>query len=148
MIDLLHGDGTVRRELPAKYIQFKRYDIDISKVPMLVYPTLHYQNGGIDINEWAETSVPGLFSAGEVAGGVHGRNRLMGNSLLDVLVFGRRSGLRATEYASAHKGDGKLTLEHADRFNAEVKKAGIKDAPIGPVVLPDYAPDHVRSRQW
>ncbi|HHL39304.1 MAG TPA: FAD-binding protein, partial [Deltaproteobacteria bacterium] len=75
MIDLLHGPGTVRKELPAKYIQFKRYNIDISREPMLVYPTLHYQNGGLAINERAETTVPGLYAAGEVSGGVHGRNR-------------------------------------------------------------------------
>ena len=81
MIDILHGEGTVRKELPAKYIQFRRYDIDISKVPMLVYPTLHYQNGGIAIDDGGATSVKGLYSSGEVSGGVHGRNRLMGNSL-------------------------------------------------------------------
>lgn len=148
MIDLLHGEGTVRKELPAKYIQFKRYNIDISKVPMLVYPTLHYQNGGIAINEWAETTVPGLFSAGEVAGGVHGRNRLMGNSLLDVLVFGRRAGLRASEYAKTHKEDGAPSLRHVEAFGRELDKAGITDAPEGPILLPDYAPDHVKERQW
>ncbi|MEK6791714.1 MAG: FAD-binding protein, partial [Deltaproteobacteria bacterium] len=99
MIDALHGEGTVRKELPAKYIQFKRYDIDISKLPMLIYPTLHYQNGGIAIDDRSQTTIPGLYSAGEVTGGVHGRNRLMGNSLLDVLVFGRRAGINAVEYA-------------------------------------------------
>src|SRR3970282_1695546 len=112
MIDMLHGEGTVRKELPAKYIQFKRYDIDISKVPMLIYPTLHYQNGGILINEWSETTVKSLYSAGEVAGGVHGRNRLMGNSLLDVLVFGRRAGLKAAEYVKTAKLGSKLSLSH------------------------------------
>ncbi|MBI1910417.1 MAG: FAD-binding protein [Deltaproteobacteria bacterium] len=147
MIDMLHGEGTVRKELPAKYIQFKRYDIDISKVPMLIYPTLHYQNGGIAINEWSETSVEGLFSAGEVAGGVHGRNRLMGNSLLDVLVFGRRAGIRAAEYAKGNNPSGKVTLSHVDNFNKEIDKAGIKDPGVGPILLPDYAPDHVRERQ-
>lgn len=148
MIDMLHGEGTVRKELPAKYIQFKRYNIDISKLPMLVYPTLHYQNGGVEINEWAETTVPGLLSAGEVAGGVHGRNRLMGNSLLDVLVFGRRAGIRASEYAGAAKSDGKATLSHIEKFAKEIDRAGITDAPAGPILLPDYAPDHVKSRQW
>lgn len=148
MIDILHGEGTVRKELPAKYIQFKRYDIDISKVPMLVYPTLHYQNGGIKIDEWSATSVPGLYSAGEVAGGVHGRNRLMGNSLLDVLVFGRRAGIKAAEYVSAHKGVGKVTLSHVEKFTKELIDAGITNAPMGPILLPDYAPDHVRARQW
>lgn len=148
MIDALHGEGTVRKELPAKYIQFKRYDIDISKVPMLIYPTLHYQNGGIGINDKSETTIPGLYSAGEVAGGVHGRNRLMGNSLLDVLVFGRRAGLNAAEYAKICKPSAKLTLSHVDAFNREIDEAGIKDAVVAPLLLPNYAPDHVRARQW
>lgn len=148
MIDALHGEGTVRKELPAKYIQFKRYDIDISKVPMLIYPTLHYQNGGISINDKSETTIPGLYSAGEVAGGVHGRNRLMGNSLLDVLVFGRRAGLNAVEYAKTTKPSAKLTLSHVDAFNREIDEAGIKDAIVAPLLLPNYAPDHVRARQW
>jgi len=147
MIDMLHGEGTVRKELPAKYIQIKSYDIDISKSPMLIYPTLHYQNGGIMINEWAETSVKGLFSAGEVAGGVHGRNRLMGNSLLDVLVFGRRAGLRAAEYARSNKPGVAVTLKHVEAFNREVDEAGIKGARTAPILLPDYSPDHVRARQ-
>ena len=148
MIDMLHGEGTVRKELPAKYIQFKRYDIDISKVPMLIYPTLHYQNGGISINEWAQTSVNGLYSAGEVTGGVHGRNRLMGNSLLDVLVFGRRAGIKASEFAKARKKAGKLNLKHVENYSIEVDKAGIKNGATSPILLPDYAPDHVKARQW
>ncbi len=148
MIDMLHGEGTVRKELPAKYIQFKRYNIDISKEPMLVYPTLHYQNGGLAINEWAETSVKGLFSAGEVSGGVHGRNRLMGNSLLDVLVFGRRAGLRASEYAKGLAPDDTLSLEHVESFHRELEKEGVEDPQVGPIVLPDYTPDHVKARQF
>ncbi len=149
MIDLLHGEGTVKKELPAKYIQFKRYGIDISKEPMLVYPTLHYQNGGLEINEFAETSVPGLFSAGEVSGGIHGKNRLMGNSLLDVLVFGRRAGCRASEYVSGKKSAGSaLTLDHVKRFHKELERAGLKDAPTAPILLPDYTPDEVKSRRW
>ncbi|HBG47118.1 MAG TPA: succinate dehydrogenase/fumarate reductase flavoprotein subunit [Deltaproteobacteria bacterium] len=147
MIDMLHGEGAVRKELPAKYIQFKRYDIDISKVPMLIYPTLHYQNGGISINEWSETSVKGLYSAGEVAGGVHGRNRLMGNSLLDVLVFGRRAGIKAAEYMKSHEAGKKLSLNHVEKFNKEIEKAGIDNGIASPLLLPDYAPDHVRTRQ-
>lgn len=148
MIDLLHGEGTVRKELPAKYIQFKRYNIDISKEPMLVYPTLHYQNGGLKIDEWGATNIEGLYSAGEVTGGVHGRNRLMGNSLLDVLVFGRRSGIRAAEYAKTHKLSDNPTLKHVDDFNEELKKADVKEPLTGPLLLPNYAPDHVRARQW
>jgi succinate dehydrogenase / fumarate reductase flavoprotein subunit/L-aspartate oxidase len=149
MIDMLHGEGTVRKELPAKYIQFKRYDIDISKLPMLVYPTLHYQNGGLKINEWGETAVAGLYSAGEVSGGVHGKNRLMGNSLLDVLVFGRRSAVRAVEYAKGLKGNPVPTLNHVEAFHEELKKAGIMDeACVGPMLIPDYSPEHVKKRQW
>lgn len=148
MIDMLHGDGTVRKELPAKFIQFKRYNIDISKVPMLVYPTLHYQNGGIKIDERGRTDIEGLYSAGEVTGGVHGRNRLMGNSLLDVLVFGRRAGLNASEYAKGQKPAKKLSLKHVDDFAKELKKAGIENACEGPLLLPNYAPEHVVDRQW
>ncbi|HMK36041.1 MAG TPA: FAD-binding protein, partial [Desulfomonilaceae bacterium] len=92
MIDMLEGEGTVEREFPAKHILFKRYGIDISKLPMLVYPTLHYQNGGLAYNSDGSTTVPGFFVAGEVGGGVHGANRLMGNSLLDITVFGRLAG--------------------------------------------------------
>ncbi|MCK4739544.1 MAG: FAD-binding protein [Deltaproteobacteria bacterium] len=148
MIDLLHGAGTVKKELPAKYIQFKRYNIDISKVPMLIYPTLHYQNGGLAINEQGGTKVKGLFAAGEVSGGVHGRNRLMGNSLLDILVFGRRAGLGAIEYAAKKKKTAVPTLEHVKSFEAELKRAKIKNPMEGPILLPDYAPDHVKLRQW
>jgi succinate dehydrogenase/fumarate reductase flavoprotein subunit len=72
----------------------RKYNIDIRKEPMLVFPTLHYQNGGVEINPDTETNVPGLLCAGEVCGGVHGKNRLMGNSQLDLYVFGRRAGRR------------------------------------------------------
>lgn len=149
MIELLHGEGMVRKELPAKYIQFMRYGIDISKEPMLIYPTLHYQNGGIMINTWGETTLPGFYAAGEVTGGVHGRNRLMGNSLLDILVFGRRAALRAVEYVKKFKVQSfKLSLEHVGRFEKELKTAGINDPKVGPMLLPDYTPDHVKARRW
>ena len=68
---------------------FGKYGLDIRKTPILVYPTLHYQNGGVDIDANAESGVKNLFVAGEAAGGIHGTNRLMGNSLLDIIVFGR-----------------------------------------------------------
>ncbi|MBI5888863.1 MAG: FAD-binding protein [Deltaproteobacteria bacterium] len=148
MIDMLHGEGAVRKELPAKYIQFKRYGIDISKEPMLIYPTLHYQNGGLGIDDWGRTNIEGLFSAGEVTGGVHGRNRLMGNSLLDILVFGRRAAIKAVQQATGRAQAKKLTLKHIDAYNAELKKADIKTPCAAPLLLPNYAPDHVRARQW
>ena len=148
MIDLLHGEGTVRKELPAKFIQFKRHGIDISKEPMLVYPTLHYQNGGIKINDRAETSVPGLFAAGEVVGGIHGENRLMGNSLQDIITFGRRAGSNAAEYVSGGVTLKGLTLDHVLRFERELEEAGVEHPKIAPILLPDYSPEEVKERRW
>ena len=88
------------KKLPTMYEQFKNLaDIDISKEPMEVFPTIHYVMGGIKVDpETCETNVPGLFAAGECAGGLHGANRLGGNSLSDLLVFGRRAGEGAAEY--------------------------------------------------
>ncbi len=138
LIDLLHGPGTIQKALPAMVRQFKRFGIDITTMPMLVYPTLHYQNGGIRIDADCHTRIPGLFVAGEVSGGVHGRNRLMGNSLLDVCVFGRRAGLSAAEYVARGVNPGKPTLEHIDRWNKELDEAGINGAVKSPILLPDY----------
>jgi len=147
MIDVLMGEGAVKREFPGKFILFKRYGIDISKEPMLVYPTLHYQNGGLEYNSRCETSVPGFFSAGEVSGGVHGENRLMGNSLLDVCVFGRIAGVSASLYAKEKAKDGKLTLDHVRRYQKELEKAGIVTDRVAPMLLPDYSNPKVRERQ-
>ena len=147
MIDMLSGEGTVGREFPGKVILFKRFGIDISKEPVLVYPTLHYQNGGLEYNARGETSVPGLFVAGEVSGGVHGENRLMGNSLLDVMVFGRIAGENAAFYSKNKAQDGKLTLEHAQSYHKELEKTGIVTDRIAPLLLPDYTDPEVRKRQ-
>jgi succinate dehydrogenase/fumarate reductase flavoprotein subunit len=137
MIEILEGPGTVARDFPAKHRQFARHDIDISKEPMLVYPTLHYQNGGITINSNAETEVPNLYAAGEVSGGIHGINRLMGNSLLDITVFGRIAGQQAA--ARARETEiGELTLQHVHRFHEELEKAGAGDGRVSPILLPDY----------
>ena len=139
MLEIIHGQGFVKNNFPAKYRQFERHGIDIATEPMLVYPTLHYQNGGVRIDTQTETGVPGLFAAGEVTGGVHGRNRLMGNSLLDIVVFGRRAGLRVTEYLSkTGNGQGKLNLEHVRRYNQELEAAGIDNGRTAPMILPDY----------
>jgi succinate dehydrogenase / fumarate reductase flavoprotein subunit/L-aspartate oxidase len=148
MIDMLEGPGTVQRELPAKFVQFKRYGIDISKEPMLVYPTLHYQNGGLQISDIAGTTVPGLFAAGEASGGVHGENRLMGNSLLDITVFGRRAGVSAAEYVQGMDGAvGAPTLDHVRSFVTELEGIGVERTRIAPMLLPDYTTDDVRQRQ-
>jgi succinate dehydrogenase / fumarate reductase flavoprotein subunit len=93
----------ITRRLPSMHHQFKELaDVDITAEPMEVGPTCHYVMGGVDVDPdtAAATGVPGLFAAGEVAGGMHGSNRLGGNSLSDLLVFGRRAGLYAAEYAA------------------------------------------------
>jgi len=94
---------TIRKKLPSMYHQFKELaDVDITATPMEVGPTCHYVMGGVEVDPdtAAAVGVPGLFAAGEVAGGMHGSNRLGGNSLSDLLVFGRRAGLGAAEYVA------------------------------------------------
>jgi len=147
MIDMLRGEGTVRKQFPGKYILYHRFGIDITREPMLVYPTLHYQNGGLKANAVCETSVPGLFVAGEVMGGVHGENRLMGNSLLGMLVFGRIAGVSAAVYAKERARGGKLTLEHVRKYHRELEKAGAITDRVAPMILPDYTDPKVRERQ-
>ena len=137
MIDLIHGEGTTQKKLPAMYRQYQRFDIDMTKEPLLIYPTQHYQNGGILINEKTETKIANLYAAGEVEGGVHGRNRLMGNSLLDVIVFGQRAGRNAALKVRESK-HGKPTLEHVKKYHEALKKAGIERERVSPMLLPDY----------
>jgi succinate dehydrogenase/fumarate reductase flavoprotein subunit len=146
MIDLKHGPGTVHKELPAMFRQYKRCDIDMTKDPVLIYPTQHYQNGGIRIGPDAESEIDNLFVAGEASGGVHGRNRLMGNSLLDILVFGRRAGKNAAERARQTKV-GALSLAHVEAFNKELRAAGIPRERVSPMLLPDYRREETKERQ-
>jgi succinate dehydrogenase/fumarate reductase flavoprotein subunit len=139
IIDIIRGEGMIARELPAMVRQFGRFDIDITKKPMLIYPALHYQNGGIKFGPDGSTPIPGLFAAGEVEGGVHGKNRLGGNSSLDLFVFGRRAGRTAAQYAKEVKL-GSLTLNHVRQWQAGLKQAGLADLrPISPLLLPNYA---------
>jgi len=94
----------IKRKLPSMYEQFLHLaKVDITKEPMEVAPTIHYWMGGIRVaSESGASSIPGLFACGEVAGGLHGANRLGGNSLTDLLVFGKRTGESAAEYAKEH----------------------------------------------
>ncbi|MFD1519617.1 fumarate reductase/succinate dehydrogenase flavoprotein subunit [Pseudonocardia yunnanensis] len=96
----------IQKRLPSMYHQFKELaDVDITKEPMEVGPTCHYVMGGVEVEpDTTMSTVPGLFAAGEVAGGMHGSNRLGGNSLSDLLVFGRRAGLGASEYVDGLAG--------------------------------------------
>jgi succinate dehydrogenase / fumarate reductase flavoprotein subunit/L-aspartate oxidase len=138
LLELEHGAGTLEKHFPAMVLQYERFGIDISKDPVLIYPTLHYQNGGVKIDVNGESEARNLFVAGEASGGLHGRNRLMGNSLLDLMVFGKRSGTVAAERVRSTK-PGRLTLEHLARFRAEAKKHGVASSIVSPMVLPAYA---------
>ncbi|OGE24129.1 MAG: fumarate reductase/succinate dehydrogenase flavoprotein subunit [Candidatus Dadabacteria bacterium RIFCSPHIGHO2_12_FULL_53_21] len=102
-LDISHrGAEYVKKKLPSMYHQFMEFaEIDITKEPMEVFPTTHYMMGGVRVDaDTTGSTVPGLFAAGEVAAGLHGANRLGGNSLSDLLVFGRRAGLGAAQYAN------------------------------------------------
>jgi succinate dehydrogenase/fumarate reductase flavoprotein subunit len=125
MIDLKNGEGTLAKQFPGLIHRFERYDIDPAKTPVLIYPTLHYQNGGISVDVKCKTEVNGLWACGEVTGGLHGKNRLMGNSLLDILVFGRRA-------AESVKQDipkrGSLTLNNLNKFRKN-RPASLEKSP-------------------
>ncbi|HSS11416.1 MAG TPA: FAD-binding protein, partial [Acidimicrobiales bacterium] len=112
----------IRRRLPSMYHQFLELaDVDITKEVMEVGPTCHYVMGGVRVDaETQASTVPGLFAAGEVAGGMHGANRLGGNSLSDLLVFGRRAGLYAAEHARG--------VEHSPVVNTEQVEALAREA--------------------
>jgi succinate dehydrogenase/fumarate reductase flavoprotein subunit len=138
MIEKIHDAGTIEKALPAMLRQYRRFNIDMRVLPILVYPTLHYQNGGVKLDAACYTDVKGLLVAGEVSGGVHGRNRLMGNSLLDVCVFGRRAGITAANL-SKELQPGKPTLSHLEAWKAEMDKAGLSGRARSPILLPNYA---------
>ena len=105
----------ILRRLPSMYHQFKELaDVDITKEPMEIGPTCHYVMGGVEVDpDTQAASVPGLFAAGEVSGGMHGSNRLGGNSLSDLLVFGRRAGRSAARHADSVAAAGRPTAGHA-----------------------------------
>jgi succinate dehydrogenase / fumarate reductase, flavoprotein subunit len=112
----------IRKRLPSMYHQFKELaDVDITAEPMEVGPTCHYVMGGVEVDpDTGAATVPGLFAAGEVSGGMHGSNRLGGNSLSDLLVFGRRAGLGAAEYVDS-LGAGRPEVDEADVAAAEAE---------------------------
>lgn len=138
MIDYIHGRGAIEREFPGRFKEYLRMGMDIRLVPLLAYPTLHYQNGGVVIWPNGGTDMPGLFAAGEVTGGVHGHNRLMGNALLEILVFGRRAGQSAADFAASAKHANDLGLSHLDSFLEQLETAGIQTERTSPVLLPVY----------
>ena len=139
MIEMIHGEGTIEKRIPAMLRMYMNYGIDMRKVPILIYPTLHYQNGGLEIGaDCATINIPNLLVAGEAVGGIHGRNRLMGNSLLDIIVFGRNAGKAAAAKAKETEL-GTLTLKHIEDYAEELKSAGIESEDVSPLLLPHYA---------
>ena len=146
LIEVKNGAGTIEKSFPGMFRMFQRFDIDMRKDPVLVFPTLHYQNGGIETDPWGKTNLDGLWVAGEVSGGVHGKNRLMGNSTLDCMVFGRRSGISVAQYLATDRTLGKLTLEHMKKYTALLKEAGVVTKRKAPILLPDYRGKAVLAR--
>jgi Aspartate oxidase len=138
MIEIIGGAGTIEARIPGMLRMYSKYGIDIREVPIIVYPTLHYQNGGLNITPDCMTDVENLYAAGEVVGGIHGRNRLMGNSLLDIIVFGRNAGKNAAAKA-AQTAVGTMTLAHVTDFASELKAAHVASDAVSPKLLPDYA---------
>lgn len=147
VIEELHGAGTIKARVPAMFRQYERFGIDMTKHPILIYPTQHYQNGGLKIDDSCETDVANLYAAGEVAGGIHGTNRLMGNSLLDVVVFGRRAGAAAAERAAGKTKSSKLSLSHLKAFHEELEKADVQSERTAPMLLPEYRRPEAAARK-
>ena len=137
LIDIICGEGTFLRRFAGIHARFKKYDINPIKEPILIYPTQHYQNGGVEINANGETNIPNLFMAGEVTGGIHGQNRLGSNSLQDIFVFGRRAGRHAAERSRQVKL-GRLSLQHIDSYNTLLREKDMATGKVSPLVLPEY----------
>lgn len=137
MIDVIGAKGTFLGRFAGIDHRFKKYGIDPAKEPLLIYPTQHYQNGGVAIDVHGQTNVPYLYMAGEVAGGVHGHNRLGGNSLVDIFVFGRRAGKHSAEN-HRRKPAAKLSLDHVTSHGEELAALGISSNLRSPMLLPDY----------
>ncbi len=137
LIDAIHGEGYIDRAFPAMKRMYARFDIDITVDPVLIFPTLHYQNGGVETDRDGATNIEGLWVAGEVSGGVHGKNRLMGNSTLGTMVFGRRAGTAAAAYVKSADA-GERTFRHVKQFVELLKGAGVDSSRRAPMLLPEY----------
>lgn len=134
----LRQPGIFDQRFPKLVHLGRKSKTDPRKQPMLIYPTLHYQNGGVIIDGDGCSNIAGLYCIGEVSGGIHGRNRLMGNSLLEIISFGRRAGRHAVEssHGRPHK---KISLEHLSQIRRSLTLAGRSLAIKGPLLFPDYA---------
>ena len=144
----IRGDaGKLDRMFAGIVHRFNEYGIDVRKEPIMIFPTQHYQNGGVEIDSDARTSVAGIYAAGECSGGVQGINRLGGNSLLDIFVFGHRSANNACEYVKKVKV-GKLSLRHITEYNRQLDEVGINNGLTSPILLPDYTREEVKIKSY
>ena len=143
----LHVDHWTKEKIleiiPDVYEQYKNTGVDISKEPMEIYPSMHHMMGGIKINEWGKTIIPGLYAAGEVAGGVHGANRLGGNSIAEGQVFGRRAGIAAAKFSKKIKYSippkQQIEKERSRIFSFITRKTGI---------APHVIEDELKQVMW
>ena len=133
LIELKQGKGALRRQFPGIIHRFERYGIDPAIHPLLIYPTLHYQNGGIQIDIDGKTARKGLWAAGEVTGGPHGTNRLMGNSLLDITVFGRRAAQSVIQELPER---GAVTLTALKQYRNRLKQIHFPANKTAPLLFP------------
>jgi len=134
----LRNPGLLASRFPKLVHLGQKCDIDPTQSPLLVYPTLHYQNGGVEIDENGLSSIPGLYCVGEVSGGIHGRNRIMGNSLLDIICFGRRAGAHAAAHAHG-PGHKKISIEHLSCLRRALTLAEMPMDIKGPMLFPECA---------
>lgn len=138
VIDVRQGKGFCANYFQHLCHRFGKYGIDFTRGPILVYPSQHYQNGGILTDIHGQTDVPSLYAVGEVAGGVHGNNRLGGNSLTDIFVFGRRAGIHAGNFFKDVEVK-RPTLSHIEAYQHKLVEAGVQSAKMAPMLLPDYS---------
>ncbi len=135
---LLHEQPRLIEQYGSLRHLAKKCELDPFKAPFVVYPTLHYQNGGVAIDTRCRTNVPGLLCAGEISGGIHGRNRLMGNALLDIIVFGRRAGTEAAAAVSRSKPS-RIGIDHVREWQRQLAAADLPLDRRAPLLYPGYA---------
>lgn len=133
--------GIIKNQFPKFFELSVRSGINPVLDPVLTYPTLHYQNGGVVIDEFGLSNIAGLYCVGELSGGIHGRNRLMGNALLDIIYFGRQAGIHASQIANKITLK-KATISHLKKSMAEDITKDKLIGPYSPILYPDYA-NHV-----
>ena len=130
--------GILKQRFPKLVKLGLKSNIDLTKTPMLIYPTLHYQNGGVVIDNNGLSTVSGLYCIGELSGGIHGRNRLMGNALSEIISFGRRAGAHAASQRKT-RGHKKISIDHISQLRRELMQKEMPMKTKSPILFPDYA---------